>query len=145
MDLTSHHEHMQKISTGGKIFTENQLEAGRRTPVQPRLKERYTCNQVGRGEKQPGRDLCPWEETQKKGENTQLDSCPWEWVVRVTDGCHSPGVPCGEDKPPWLVGGLLGLTGHQQEAWTLLMRRLCTGLSPGWAQRGLLQRLPGFL
>ena len=43
-------------------------------------------------------------------------------------GHPSPGVLCGRDKPPWLVGGPLGLTEGLWEAQTLLIGSTHTGL-----------------
>ena len=38
-------------------------------------------------------------------------------------GCPSSGDWHGEDKLPWLVGGIMGLTEGPQGSWTLLKRR----------------------
>lgn len=51
MELTSPtallHEHIKHISTYGAILTQNKLETGRKTLVQPKPYIRYTENAVG--------------------------------------------------------------------------------------------------
>ena len=37
IELTSLHKYIKNTSTSGAILTENKLETGRKTPVQPRL------------------------------------------------------------------------------------------------------------
>ena len=51
MELTSHNKHIKNISRCGTILTENQLEAGRRSLIQPNLQERFPYNQVERKKK----------------------------------------------------------------------------------------------
>lgn len=63
-------------------------------------------------------------------------------------GFPSSGALYREDEPPWLVGGLLGLTEGLWEAWAPFMRSMCihAGLPPGRAKRAnRSQWLPGFL
>ena len=63
MELTSPHKHIKNTSTRGKILMENYLETGRRTPIQPKLQERFPHNWVRMekmhrvGTSTPGRDL----------------------------------------------------------------------------------------
>ena len=108
MELASSHKHIKSTSTCGTILTENELETGTWTPVQPRLKKWSAHNWVGREEKWSDQDLCPWEETQRKRERvTQADTCLAEWAVQATDWMRQLRVQCGGDKPRCLVGELL--------------------------------------
>ena len=61
MGLTSQHKHIKNTSTCITIPTENILETGRRTPIQPRLQERFPGNWVGWGKKSTGSRSVPLE------------------------------------------------------------------------------------
>lgn len=72
-------------------------------------------NQVGREGEQSGWDLWSWESVRgKQGLHG------WRFALGVshsgTNRHPSPEVQHGEDKPPWLAGGLVGLTGGLQKA-----------------------------
>ena len=96
------------------------------------LAERLVCNQgekkdlmgcVWREENQSGRELRPWEGTQKKREITQAEILP----ASLGSECFephvvhlSPGVQCQEDESLRLVEGPVGLIGRLKEGWAPL-------------------------
>lgn len=50
----------------------------------------------------------PWEGTQRKQENTQLEAQQGSECLEPWSECPSPGDLHSEDKPLWLVGGTVG-------------------------------------
>jgi len=72
-------------------------------------------------------DMCPWERTQNIREITWLEICPGcEWFEPYI-GHTSPGVWHREEKHPYMVAGLCGLTGGLWEARTHPSRSMCSG------------------
>ena len=52
----------------------------------------------------------------------------FEWFESYIGPCHCSLEVCHQEKVKslWLAGGLVGLTGWLQEAWTLVLRSKCT-------------------
>ena len=76
-------------------------------------------------------------DSEKKGEHMDR-ALPWG----ISSKNHRLGTPgmgsYREEEPPWLLGGLLGLTGGLWEAWALLMGSTHTLACPGGrAERGV--------
>ena len=72
---------------------ENQLETGRKTPKQLRMKERSIWNQIGRKGKWPSGNLWPWKGFQRKTRNKWMKCLPREWVVEATNWILQPSGP----------------------------------------------------
>ena len=72
--------------------------------IQPGLQERLTCNWIGRDYKWLDWDLCPWEGTQRKQENTQLEAQQGEWVLRAMEWMPQSWGPTQQRQAP-LTGG----------------------------------------
>ena len=72
---------------------ENQLETGRKTPKQLRMKESSIWNQIGRKGKWPSDNLWPWKGFQRKRRNKWMKSLPREWVVETTNWILQPSGP----------------------------------------------------
>lgn len=95
-------KYIKNTCTCGIMFMENQLETGRRTPIQPKPRERSPCNHVG-----------PKKEKEKERQKALgQDLCPWGVWVRSTLGSEqvesctahpSPGVLHGGGKLPCLL------------------------------------------
>ena len=79
---------------------------------------------LGRKGRKSGWGMFPWEGTQRKSEITQEDPSLGGEQFKPQIGCPHPGVLWRGGKPPWLVGGLLGLIEGLWEAWTPL-RGVC--------------------
>lgn len=112
------------------------LKTGRRTPIQLRLQERCTYNQVKREEKLSSQDTCLWEGTQRKGENTQVTPALESegWGTKTVPQFWGP---TWGRWVPWLVRAPVRLTGGQLEAWTPLVRNVHKLAAPEAGLRGV--------
>ena len=94
MKLTSLNEHIKNTPACETLLRENELETGRRTPVQPRLSERETCNKVGQEKKHQVETCSSGREQEEKGDCTD-GHLPWgvsgsshRLGVRVFESCE---------------------------------------------------------
>jgi len=77
VELTFPHKHIKNTSPCGTLFTENQLETGRRS-IQPKLQDRSPRNWIVWGKKASGQDWCPWEGSLRERRSTWADPKPEE-------------------------------------------------------------------
>lgn len=112
------------------------LKTGRRTPIQLRLQEKYTYNQVKREEKLSSQDICLWEGTRTKGVNTQVTAALESegWGTKTVPQFWGP---TWGRWVPWLVPEPVRLTGGQLEAWTPLVRNAPKLAAPEAGLRGV--------
>ena len=120
------HQHMEQLL----------LKTGKRTPIQLRLQARCTYNQVKRGEKLSSQDICLWEGTQRKGENTQVTPA-LERGVRDKDGAPVLGSYMGEMSP--LTGSRTRETNRRAVGSLDSTHEECAqaGCPRGWTGRSL--------
>ena len=91
MELTSPHKHIKNTSTCGTILTENKLETVRRTPIQPKLQERFQVIEQD-GKRHRLENLGPERDLKgRKGPYRQTLILESKWV-KPHMGCPSPGV-----------------------------------------------------
>ena len=93
-------EHIKHTSTCGAVLTENNLETGRKTPVQPRLvkKDLHGVRYEEKQSNQVGTSVPRWGH-RRRGDYTGTKILPGERLVRTTYWVPQPSPGTGKTSP----------------------------------------------